>query len=77
MKDPGLSAGGFTGLWVHVLSSWVCLLSFEGLTYLLLNKMYLNYLCFNSVLIIMQKSCGWIKMSLFIVSQTAEKSSKY
>lgn len=36
--EAGLSAGGFTGIWVRVLSSWVWLLSFEGIAYLLLKK---------------------------------------
>lgn len=34
--EAGLSTGGFTDVWMRVLSSWVWLLSFEGITYLIL-----------------------------------------
>lgn len=36
--EAGLSVGVATGIWVHVLSSWVWVLSFEGITCLLLKK---------------------------------------
>lgn len=74
--EAGLSAGGFTATRVHVWSSWVWLLSFKGITYLLL-KIYQNYLHFNRVVTAMQKSCAWKEMSIFLVPQRVEKCLKY